>query len=156
MRKLLLLLAAVSLLAVAGGAFAKTATVTITKNGYVPNSLSIAKGDTVQFMNSDTVAHQVVFKSTTGLTCTPNPIVLQPAAGGTCTFQTAGSYSYSDPNVKGNTFRGSITVTAPPESLTLTGNPLILTFGSKATLTGVLSTQAVGESIDVLAQPCGA
>jgi plastocyanin len=156
MRKLLLLLAAVLLLAVAGGAFAKTATVTITKNGYVPNSLSIAKGDTVQFMNSDTVAHQVVFKSTTGVTCTPNPLVLQPAASGTCTFQTAGSYSYSDPNVKGNTYRGSITVTAPPESLTLTGNPLILTFGSKATLTGVLSTQAVGESIDVLAQPCGA
>jgi plastocyanin len=155
MRKLPLLLAAVSLLAVAGGAFAKTATVTITKNGYVPNSLTIARGDTVQFMNSDTVAHQVVFKSTAGVTCTPNPLVVQPAAGGSCTFQTAGTYGYSDPNVKGNTYRGSITVTAPAESLTLTGNPLIVTFGSKATLAGILSTQAVGESIDVLAQPCG-
>src|SRR5215471_1374139 len=95
-----LLLASAVLLAISGAAEAKTATVTITKNGYVPNSLTIAQGDTVQFTNSDTVAHQVSFKASTGVTCSPNPLVLQPAAAGSCTFATAGSYSYSDPNVR--------------------------------------------------------
>jgi plastocyanin len=156
MRRLLLLLASAALLTVSGAAGAKTSTVTITKNGYVPNSLSIVQGDTVQFTNSDTVAHQVVFKSTTGVTCSPNPLVLQPSASGTCTFASAGSYSYSDPNFKGNTYRGSITVTAPPESLTLGGKPVLVIYGGKVALSGVLSTQKTGENIDVLGQQCGA
>jgi plastocyanin len=155
-RLLLLLLASAALLTVSGAAGAKTSTVTITKNGYVPNSLTIATGDTVQFTNSDTAAHQVDFKSTTGVSCTPNPLVIQPAASGTCTFANAGSYNYSDPNFKGNTYRGSITVTAPPESLTLAGKPVLLIFGGKVALSGTLSTQKVGENIDVFGQQCGA
>src|SRR3954464_2796658 len=80
-----LLLAGIAVLALTvGSAAAKTVTVTITKNGYVPNSAAIAQGDTVQFTNSDTVVHQVTFKSTTGVTCTPNPLVVQPGSSGTC------------------------------------------------------------------------
>src|SRR4051794_7282717 len=112
-RYIVLAVVAVVVLAV-GSAAAKTVTGTITKNGYVPSSTSIAQGDTVQFTNSDTVVHQVTFKSSTGFTCTPNPLVVQPGASGTCTFQSAGNYTYSDPNSKGNTFRGTISVTAPP------------------------------------------
>lgn len=151
-----LLLASAALLAISGAAGAKTTTVTITKNGYVPSSLTIAQGDTVQFTNGDSAAHQVSFKSTTGVTCTPNPLVVQPSASGTCTFATAGSYSYSDPNVHGNTYRGSITVNAPPESLTLAGKPVLVIFGGKVALSGALSTQKAGENIDVLGQQCGA
>jgi hypothetical protein len=110
----------------------------------------------VTFTNADTVAHQVSFKSTTGFTCTPTPLVLQPASSGSCVFHTAGSYSYSDPNTKGNTFRGSITVTAPPDSLTLTAKPLLLIFGGKVAGTGTVSTARAGENVDVLAQQCGA
>jgi plastocyanin len=135
---------------------AKTLTVTITKNGYVPKALSIATEDTVTFTNGDSVAHQVAFKSTTGFVCNPNPLVLQPAASASCVFHAAGSYSYSDPNTKGNTFRGSITVTAPPDSLTLTAKPLLLIFGGKVTGTGTVSTAKAGESVDVFAQQCGA
>ena len=156
MRRLLLPVIASAVLLSAGGAVeAKTVAVSITKNGYVPNSLSILQGDVVQFTNSDTVAHQVSFKQTTGVTCSPNPLVVQPSASGTCTFGTAGSYSYSDPNFKGNTYRGSITVTAPPESLTLAGQPVLLTYGAKVALSGALSTQKTGENIDVLGQQCG-
>src|SRR5262245_54662133 len=155
MRARLLLVSAV-LLAISGVAEAKTSTVTITKNGYVPKALTIAQGDTVQFTNGDTTAHQVSFKTSTGVACTPNPLVIQPAASGGCTFASAGTYTYSDPNAKGNTFRGSITVTAPPESLTLAGKPVLLLFGDKVTLSGSLSTQKVGESIDGLGQGCGA
>jgi len=152
----LLCVASLALIASGATAVAKTVTVSITKNGYVPKSVSIAPEDTVTFTNGDTVAHQVSFKSSAGFTCTPNPLVLQPAANGSCVFHTAGSYSYSDPNSKGNTFRGSITVTAPPDSLTLAAKPLLLTFGGKVAATGTVSTAKAGESVDVLAQQCGA
>ncbi len=158
MRKLLLLLAAAAMLAITGAAVATASTVTITKNGYVPNSLTIAQGGTVQFTNSDADARQVTFKSTAGVTCTPNPLVLQPGANGSCTFQNGGSYTYSDPNAKGKTFRGSITVTAAPaapESISLTAKPLLTIYRGTVTLSGILSTQKTGENVGVLAQQCG-
>jgi plastocyanin len=156
MRKITLLVIALTCAVAVGSAVAKTVSVSITKNGYVPSSLTIAQGDVVQFTNSDTVAHQVTFKSTAGVTCTPNPLVLQPGSTGTCTFGQAGSYTYSDPNVKGNTFKGSITVTAAPQSLGLTAKPVLLIYGGHTVLSGTLSTQKVGENVDVLALQCGA
>jgi plastocyanin len=153
----LIMLAAVAVLAVAvGSAAAKTVTVTISKNGYTPSATAIAQGDTVQFTNSDTVVHQVTFKSTAGVTCAPSPLVVQPGASGTCTFQNAGNYSYSDPNAKGNAFKGAVTVSAAPASLSLTAKPLVVVYGGSSVLSGVLSTQKVGDNVDVLAQQCGA
>lgn len=151
---LALLAVVVSLVAV-GHATAKTVTVSITKNGYVPSAVSIAQGDAVQFTNSDTVAHQVSFKSTAGVTCSPSPLVVQPGQAGTCTFSAGGTYTYSDPNVKGNTFRGTITVTAPAPSVSLAAKPQIVVYGGKATLSGVLSTQQTGQNVDVFGQACG-
>jgi plastocyanin len=155
MRASAALFATLALVSLGGSAAAQTATVTITRNGYVPQSLTIHPGDTVTFTNGDTAAHQVSFKSTTGVTCSPNPLVLQPAANGSCVFASAGSYSYSDPNAKGNTFRGTITVTAPPDSLTMAVKPTLLVFGGKVSGTGTVSTQKAGENVDVLAQRCG-
>jgi len=155
MRKLMLLTSALVTLVIAGAAGAKTVSVTITKNGYVPSEVSLASGDTVQFTNSDTVAHQVEFKDTTGVTCAPNPLVLQPAQSGSCTFGTAGTFSYSDPNVRGNTFRGSVTVTGAAETLTLAAKPQIVVYGGKITLSGALSTQKAGENGDLLGTACG-
>ena len=156
-RKILITAVTVMSLVIVGVAAAATVPVSITKNGYVPNAATIAAGGTVQFTNSDTVGHQVVFKTMTGVTCTPNPLVLQPTQTGSCTFASPGSFTYSDPNVKGNTFRGTITVTGqvPAETLTLSAQPKAVVYGSKVTLTGTLSTQKVGENVDVLATPCG-
>jgi plastocyanin len=158
MRKFLVLVCGAALLAVAGVAAAKTVTVTIAANGYVPNATAIAVGDTVQFTNSDKVAHQVSFKKTTGVSCTPTPLVLQPAQSGSCIFRSVGTFSYSDPNVKGNKFHGTITVTgsvAGGGSLTLTVKPQIVVYGGKATLSGALSNHKAGENAEILAQPCG-
>jgi plastocyanin len=160
MRKPMLIAMAIASLAIAGTAIAKTVAVTITKNGYVPKAVSIAAGDAVQFTNSDTVAHQIVFKPASGVTCVPNPLVLQPTQTGTCTFQAAGKYAYSDPNVKGNTFRGTVTVGSAPnppaeDTLTLAAKPQLVTYGGRVTLSGTLSNQKVGENVDVLAKPCG-
>ena len=162
MRKLMLIAIAIAIvsLAIAGAVAAKTVTVTITKNGYVPKAVTIAVGDAVQFTNSDTVAHEIVFKPTTGLTCVPNPLVLQPTQSGTCTFRAADKFAYSDPNVKGNTFRGTVTVGSAPsppaaDTLTLAVKPQLIVYGGRVTLSGTLSNQKVGENVDVLATPCG-
>lgn len=156
MRKALLLVAASATLAFAGAASAATATVTITKAGYVPSSVTIAQGDSVQFTNTDTIAHQVTFKSTAGVTCSPNPLVLQPAQSGTCTFQNAGTYTYSDPNGKGNTFRGTVAVTAAQPAVSLRAAPQRVVYGGHVTLSGVDSSHRSGQNVDVYAQQCGA
>lgn len=145
-----------TLIASGATAVAKTVTVTITKNGYVPSTVSIATGDTVTFTNGDTAAHEVTFKSATNVSCIPTPVVVQPTASASCVFKAAGSYSYSDPNVKGKTYRGSITVVTPPDSLTLSAKPLLVVFGKAVAGTGIVSTAKAGEPVDVLAQPCGA
>jgi len=155
MRKLMLI--TIASLAIAGAADAKTVAVTITQNGYVPKAVTIAAGDTVQFTNSDTLAHQIVFKTTTGVACVPSPLVLQPTQSGTCTFQTTGKFAYSDPNVKGNTFRGTVTVSGAPaaDTLTLAVEPQLVVYDGKVTLAGTLSNLKVGENVEVLAEPCG-
>ena len=146
------LLIALVVVAVAGAA---TTTVSVSPNGYVPNVTTITTADTVQFTNSDTVAHQVLFKTTTGVTCAPNPLVLQPTQSGTCTFASAGRFTYSDPNVKGNTFQGAVTVTTPAETLTLSVTSQTVIYSAKVTLSGTLSSQKVGENVDALATECG-
>jgi plastocyanin len=155
-RVLLTAVALMSLVFVAVAA-AKTVAVSITKNGYVPKEVTIATGDTVRFTNSDTIAHQVVFKTMTGITCEPNPLVVQPGQSGTCTFASPGSFTYSDPNVRGNTFRGTITVTGqvPAGTLTLAAKPQTVVYPGKVTLTGKLANQKIGENVDVLATACG-
>lgn len=155
MRKLLLLALATALVAV-GTAAARTVAVTITKNGVVPKSTAIVPNDVVQFTNSDTVAHQVTFQKTTGVTCSPSPLVLQPGAAGSCTFKSTGNFNYSDPNTRGNTFRGTVTVAAAAGSLSVSAKPVLVTYGSQTVLAGTLSTKQVGANVDVLAQPCGA
>ena len=130
--------------------------VSITKGGYVANTATLAVGDTLQFTNSDTVAHQVTFKPANGVTCAPTPLVLQAAQAGSCTFAAPGRFTYSDPNVKGNTFRGTVTVNgqAAAETLTVAAKPQTVVYGGKATLNGTLSTQKVGENVDVFAKAC--
>ncbi len=99
MRKLILLALATALVVI-GTAAAKTVAVTITKDGLVPKSTAIVANDVVKFTNSDTVAHQVKFKTTTGVTCSPSPLVLPAGAIGSCTFRNTGTFTYSDPTTK--------------------------------------------------------
>jgi plastocyanin len=148
---------ATALVLAGSGTGATTVTVTISKNGYVPKATTVAVGDTVRFTNSDTVVHQVAFKSTSGVTCTPNPVVVQPSQTASCTFATAGKYSYSDPNAKGKSFQGTVTVDAAGgATLTVRAAPLIVVYGGRATLSGTLATGATGQNVQIVAQPCGA
>jgi plastocyanin len=163
MRKLSVLLIVVASLAAAGAtadrarpAAAASQTVTITHTGYSPAAVSITVGDTVVFSNKDTVAHTVDFKSTTGMTCTAAlPLAIQPAQSASCTFASAGKFNFSDPASKGNKFHGTVTVGQSPVS-SLTVTPGTALFGRKVTLAGKLASQLAGQSVQVLAQQCGA
>jgi plastocyanin len=157
LRKMLVTATAVISLVVVSSASANTIGVSITTNGYVPNAATISGGDTVQFTNSDAVAHQVSFKTMTGVTCAPGGLVLQPAQAGSCTFATAGSFTYDDPNVKGNTLRGTITVRAPivAQTLTMLSKSRAVIYGGKLTFTGTLSSQKATQNVEVLATECG-
>jgi len=154
--KRLLLLGLILGAGVASSAPAATTTLAVTSNGYVPKTLTITTGDSVVFANQDTVAHQVVLKPTTGYACTGS-LTLQPAQSTTCTFRTATKYTVTDPNKKGSTFKGSITVNAAPGStLTLTAVPKVVLCGRSATLTGQLASGQANQKVDLFAQECGA
>jgi plastocyanin len=150
-------LAGVPAAGAATGAISATVTISITKNGFAPSPASASTADTVQFTNSDAVAHQVVFKTTSGVTCSPSPFALQPAQSGTCTFSSVGTFSYSDPDAAGTTFQGTLNVTAPapPETISLFADRQSATYATKVTLTGQLSSKKAGEHVVVLATPCG-
>ena len=139
-----------------GTANAATVDVSITKTAYAPSNASLSTPDTVRFTNNDTTAHQVAFKTTTGVTCSPSPFVLQPAQSGTCSISSPGTFGFSDPATP--SLQGSLTVREPaaPASLTLFAQPTsAIDYASKVTLTGELSTKKAGEKVVVLALPCG-
>ena len=153
-------LAAMALVGLAGAvvsAPAATTTMAITRNGYVPKTLTIVTDDSVVLANQDTVAHQVVLKPTTGFTCTAG-LVIQPGQSSTCTFRTVTKYSVSDPNRKTSAFKGTITVNAgPPGSvLSLTAAPQLVLYGGQSTLSGRLGTGQANQKVDIFAQECGA
>jgi plastocyanin len=163
MRKVLLLLLAVASLATAGAAAdranpaaAASQTVTISKTGFKPTSVSITIGDTVVFSNIDTVAHTVEFKPTTGIHCTAAlPLTLQAAKSASCTFANTGKFNFSDPAGKGKNFRGTVTVAKAPAA-SITATPATLVYGRKVTLAGKLASGQAGQSLQLLAQQCGA
>lgn len=162
MRKLLLLFLAVGSLAAASTAAelattaaAATKTVSITHTGYKPTSVAIEVGDAVVFTNSDTVAHTVRFNPTTAIRCSRAiPLVLQPGQSASCTFGSAGTFNFSDPANKAKSFRGTVSVAKAP-TVSLSVMPKIVVYGRKATLSGTLSSQQTGASLQVLAQECG-
>jgi plastocyanin len=163
MRKLLLSMLAVASLAAAGAvadqarpAATATQTITISKTGYNPLSVSIFTGDDVAFANSDTAAHTITFKSTTGMHCSvAGVLVVQAGQSVTCTFSTAGKFNFSDAAGKGKNFHGTITVAAPlATSLAVT--PKAVAYGRKVALAGALASKQSGQSLQVLALQCGA
>lgn len=139
----------------APAAVAAPQSVTITPKGFVPKDVTVQVGEAVTFTNSDSVAHQIEFKGA-GVTCPATPFVLQPTQAGGCTFAVAGTFAYSDPNTKGNTFRGSVTVTAPPglaAAVTLAASRPVVVYGTRVSLTGKVNPAKGSVTVDLWARP---
>ncbi len=144
---------------VATTASAATQAITITKSGFVPMNLTIKVGDTVSFTNTDTSAHEVLFKATTGFTCTAKPLVVQPEKTQSCTWTVAGSYPYSDPNQRDRNFRGTVTVdpVAPVvvPTVSLATSASVVKYGVGVTLSGKTVPTTAGTTVDILAMATG-
>lgn len=144
---------------VASTASAATQTITITKSGFVPMNLTIKTGDTISFTNSDVAAHEVLFKATTGFTCTATPLVIQPAKSQSCTWTAAGSFPYSDPNQRDRNFRGTVTVEAVTPavvpSVSLASSAAVVKYGNGITLSGKTVPATAGTMVDILALASG-
>ena len=163
MRKLLILLLAVVSLATAGAAAnmarsaaAASQTVTISAAGYKPTAVSIFVGDSVVFKNSDTVAHTVDLKQTTGLHCSAAlPLAISAGQSANCAFSSVGKFTFSDPAHKGRSFRGTVTVATSLTAGPLTLTPKTVVYGRKSTLAGTLASKQAGQSVQVVATECG-
>ncbi len=144
---------------VASPASAATQTITITESGFVPMNLTIKVGDTISFANADVAVHEVLFKATTGFTCTVTPLVVQPTKTQSCTWTVAGSYPYADPNQRDRNFRGTVRVNpvAPVvvPTVSLAASADTVKYGAQSTLSGKAVPNAAGTTIDILAQASG-
>jgi plastocyanin len=144
-------LAATLVLALAAlpSASAADRAVTIAGTGFTPKDVTVAAGDSVTWRNTDTKPHQVTFDK---VSCN---LVIAAGGSGSCTFRAGGKFNYRDPTQPGGSFRGSVTVTGPKTSVTLSPSRKVAPYAAPVTLSGVISSQATGESVAVSAQECG-
>lgn len=150
MKKIALLITfatAVALAPLSSGSTAATIQVSITRVGFVPASVTIDRGDTVLWTNSDTRNRQVVSQDA-GFA---SP-VLRPTETFAFTFTKTGRFRYEDPLVSPRQ-RGTVTVTAAP-TVTLAAQPKIVRYGRSTVLSGKISTARANETVSIFSQRC--
>lgn len=146
MRKLILAFAAVAALAVAGQAGAATKTINIYGYGFSPKSVTITAGDTITWYNHDNANHQVLADKGQFVSA-----ILRPKQRFSFTFRAPGTYTYKDELHTKHT--GKVIVKGVPPTLTVAASAPIVDFGTKATLSGVVSSHQPGEQVTIYYQP---
>ena len=148
MRTLIVAMAGALALAALAPATAADQTVNITAAGFVPAAVTINAGDSITWRNADAAPHQVSFGKA------PCNLTIPAGASASCTFRAGGAFSYRDPTQPG-TFRGIVTVTGPRTSVTLQSSRRTVPYAVALNLSGVISSQATGETVTVSGQECG-
>ena len=149
--------ALVSALALAGAASTQTVgvsvtkNVSITKNLFTPSSLSLAVGDAVTWKNDDTSPHAVASPKA-GIA----QQTLAPGATYTFTFTKTGTFQITDPLAQKRNTKMTVTVGAPPVTVTLAAAKPLVVYGNRVTLGGTVSTLQANVQVTILAKPCGA
>jgi plastocyanin len=146
--KILVTAAAVLAVAAPAAHAATTKTVTIKTGGFTPAKVAIASGDSITWVNRDTVNRQVV--ATGGQFASP---VIKPGGSWTRQFSVAGTFKYRDTFKSAQT--GTIVVSGPPPSVSLAASAPIVTYGGPVTLTGRVSSGRVNEQVIVYGKPYG-
>jgi plastocyanin len=142
MRRILLpliaLLAFACVASAATGQRTVSKTVSITANGFSPDSVTIRPGDTVTWTNKDSTAHQIV--SDTGIFKSNK---LQPGESFSYRFDVESGYSYHDATKTSMT--GTVNVLTNSVSVGVTRIRTI--FGSPVTVFGSIPSGATGETV---------
>ncbi len=149
MRKLLLPIVAMFVLALPASSVAATVAVKITANGFSPKTLTIDQGDVIKWTNADNVNHQLVANN--GAFASP---IMRPGQSYSFTFNTAGTIRYHD--ALHPTFTGTITIKGPPPSVTLGVSSPIVFYGDQTTISGAVSNGKANEAVLILAEPYAA
>jgi plastocyanin len=147
-RLLIVSLAGVAALLCASAVRAATTTIQITKNGFTPASVTVTAGDTVTWHNADTHTHQVVADN--GSFASP---ALAPNASWSYTPSKSGKVAYRD--AYATTHKATLTVNAPPASLTLTPSLGTVIYGSSTNVSGTVSNSLTNEAVSLTSQAYG-
>jgi plastocyanin len=151
-RNLLLLFAgAVCALTVAGAGATQSWSVSITRNAFTPDPLTIKVGDTVTWKNNDTVNHAVL----SGQAGIPQQ-TLAPGATYSFTFTKTGNFQVSDPLAQKKNTRMTVRVEAAPLTVALTAPTAAVVYGNQARLAGTVSSLQANEQVTIFAKACGA
>jgi plastocyanin len=125
------------------------ADVQITQAGFQPAALTIGAGESVNWVNRDTVDHTLV--STAAKLQSPK---LTPSDNFGFTFTTPGTFTVTDASAP--SIAMTITVTAARlVSVHLAVAPKAVLAGGAATLRGTISTHESGKPVRIEAQTCG-
>lgn len=147
MRRLLVILAALAGLVLAGPAGAATTkTVYVYGTAFSPKTVTITAGDTIKWVNRDNDTHQIY--GAKGSFVSP---ILKRHQTYSFRFNAAGTYAYEDelhPRIK-----GTVVVKGAPPTLTLAASQAYMTFGDKLTVSGVVSNHRAGEQVTIFYQP---
>jgi plastocyanin len=144
----MLLAATAGTLTLTAAGSAATVTVQIKSTGFSPATITINHGDTVTWKNVDTVDHQVVADDGSFAS-----LVLHAGRTWSTTLTTAGTFRYHDALYPKRT--GKITVKGPPPSVSLALTAPIVFYGTPVTLSGTISSGAVGQTVSIEKQPYG-
>ena len=147
MRTLLLTLASVAALVLAGEAQAATTrSVSIYGSTFLPRTVTITAGDTIRWVNRDNTTHQIY--GSRGSFVSP---ILKHGQTYSFTFNAAGTYHYKDELHPKLT--AAVVVKGAPPTLTLAASQAYMTFGDKLTISGVVSNHRAGEQVTIFYQP---
>jgi plastocyanin len=147
MKRLPLALVALALLTIPSALSATTKNVDVTAAGFTPKTVTIDFGDSVTWTNKDSANHQVLADQLTF----PTSPVLAPNQTYSYTFMKSGNFGYRD--ALNTNRRGTVVVRA---GVSLKAAPAVTKYGATATLSGVVSNLATGETVNVDAKQCGA
>ena len=142
MRKLALVTAAAAALLAAPQALAKTVTVQIQKDGFSPETATVARNDTVVWKNTDKAKHQVV--ASDGSFQSP---VLSSGATYSHVFAANGTFAYR--GALHPALKGAVVV----RTVSLGASRTLLTYGTSTRLSGRVSNGAAGEEVTIRAEP---
>jgi plastocyanin len=145
MRKVLLAVVALGVLAIASTALAGSADVNVTSTGYSPATVAVQSGDTVNWTNKDNASHQV---DVAGSSCN---LTLAAGQSGSCSFPNAGTFAYSDPTAPG--FAGTVSVAPNSRTVSIATSRNVGIFGDAMTLSGTISSKVAGQHVTVSATP---
>jgi plastocyanin len=146
MKRLSTALVALALLTIPSALSATTKNVDITQAGFTPGKVTIDYGDTVTWTNKDAGTHQVLADQ---LAFPTSPVLAQSQTY-SYTFMKSGSFGYRD--ALHTNRRGTVVVRA---GVSITAAPSLLAYGKSATLSGSISSGAVGDTVNIDAMECG-